>query len=69
MTVLACSDSTIRVVSDKGKVLVEQRLGSPVNTLSLFDLKDQQSRTLLAYGLQNGNFGVAEITSEDVIVL
>lgn len=69
LTVLACSDSALRVVDDRGKLMIDQKLGSPVNCISLNEFEGSFKQTLVAYGLQNGNFGVVEVATEDIIVL
>jgi hypothetical protein len=69
LTVLACNGSSIQVISDKGKLLCESQLGSAVNTLSLFKDAQATDHVYVAYGLQNGIFGVVEVTKEDVIVI
>jgi hypothetical protein len=59
LSVLACSDSSLQVISDSGKLLIEQKLGSPINCIMAADLAKSGERRLIAYGLQNGNFGLA----------
>jgi hypothetical protein len=67
-TILACNDSSIRVISDKGKLLVEQKIGSSVNSLSAGEGTLKEG-IVVAYGLQNGTMGVMRVSALEVIIL
>lgn len=67
--ILACADASIKVLSDQGKVIVDQKFGSSINSLSLSEQKSSRNNPIVAFGLQNGAFGLAEVTKEEVIVL
>ena len=49
--------------------MIDQKLGSSINSLCLSEHKNPTLKPILAYGLQNGSFGLAEVTKDEVIIL
>ena len=66
IVVLACNDSTVKVISDQGKLQYEAVLDSA--PISLSQIKSQDS-TIICYGLSNGNIGAIELGQDEAIVL
>lgn len=67
--VLACNDSTIKVLSGVGKFQYLQRMDSPVTTISLTGSNSMNNCPYLAYGLKNGSFGILELDSQEAVFI
>ena len=50
-------------------MVFDQEFGSPIVALCLSQMLSKRECSLIAYGLQNGNFGLFELDQEEAIVL
>lgn len=67
--ILACQDSTIKVLNHRGGILYQARMESPVMSVSLAEELTSRGCPLLCYGLKNGNIGALELSKEEAIHL
>ena len=68
--ILACNDSSIKVIDDAGRLLYQTVLdAAPTCCILLPRDGSEQSPTLLLYGLKNGAIGALELQSDEAIVL
>ena len=65
--VLACNDSTIKVISDQGKLLYSAILTAAPTSLSL--ITPSVKNKIICYGLSNGNIGAIELGHDESIEL
>ena len=69
---LACNDSTVKAISDDGKLMHQAVLDAAPISLALVNSEDtagKLSTTIVCYGLANGNIGAIELSREEAIVL
>ena len=67
--VLACQDSSIKVLDDNGQLLYKVTLEAPVVCLSLLKWKTSRNSPMICFGLKNGNIGALELKGDESIVL
>lgn len=72
LVALACNDSTIKAISEDGKLMYQTVLDAAPITLSLVNNEDTAGKlasTIICYGLTNGNIGAIELGRDEAIVL
>ena len=72
IVVLACNDSTVKAISEDGKLLYQAVLDAAPISLSLVSTEEMAGKltsTIICYGLANGNIGAIELGKDEAIVL
>ena len=68
--ILACNDSSIKVIDDSGRLLSQCVLDAAPTCITLVqEAAEAQRPTILLFGLQNGNIGAVELQADELIVL
>ena len=70
LVVLACNDSTVKVISDSGKLLYLAALDAAPTSISLVESEEMKTNSpIICYGLNNGNIGAIELENDMALVL
>ena len=69
IVILACNDSSVKVVADNGRLQYQAILDSAPTCISAIEQQEGGQALIILYGLQNGNIGAMELGVDEAIVL